>query len=133
VTALGQRPGANRVNRAFERASTPRYSPRQSRRSGTLGYHIGYMDRLEGAAFPMIVIAGRRSFVEKNRDWFKRFMQAYSEANLQFICHKEKSVAMYTQRMKQEKPRRKSTKPTDTLPRAFLSKPSVTEACAGPR
>ncbi len=59
---------------------------------------------LKGAAFPMNIIAARRSFVDKNRDLVKRFMQAYSEATSQFIANKEKSAAMYTHRMKQKNP-----------------------------
>ena len=50
----------------------------------------------------MNVIATRRSFLEKNRDVVKRFLQAYSEGTYQFITNKEKSLAMYNQRLKQK-------------------------------
>src|SRR5262249_43213016 len=44
----------------------------------------------------------RRSFLEKNREVVKRFLQAYSEGLYQFITNKEKAVADYKQRMKQK-------------------------------
>jgi len=52
----------------------------------------------------MNVIATRRSFLDKNRDVVKRFLQAYSEATYQFMTNKEKALAIYNQRMKQKNP-----------------------------
>jgi ABC-type nitrate/sulfonate/bicarbonate transport system substrate-binding protein len=52
----------------------------------------------------MNAIATRRSFLEKNRDAIKRFLQAYAEGIQQFMTSKDKSLAMLTQRMKQKNP-----------------------------
>jgi len=60
------------------------------------------MNDLKTAAFPMNVIATRRSFLEKNRDVVKRFLQAYSEATYQFMTNKQKALAIYNQRLKQK-------------------------------
>jgi len=65
---------------------------------------LAHMTDLRGAAFPMNVVATRRSFAEKNRDLVKRFLQAYSEGTYQFIANKETAMAMYNQRMKQKNP-----------------------------
>ena len=65
---------------------------------------IAHMTDLKAAAFPMNVIATRRSFLDKNRDVVKRFLQAYSEATYQFMTNKEKALAIYNQRMKQKNP-----------------------------
>jgi len=65
---------------------------------------LAHMNDLKAAAFPMNVIATRRSFLEKNRDVVKRFLQAYSEATYQFMTNKEKALAIYNQRMKQKNP-----------------------------
>jgi ABC-type nitrate/sulfonate/bicarbonate transport system substrate-binding protein len=55
---------------------------------------------LKTAAFPINVIATRRSFLEKNREVVKRFLQAYSEGLYQFITNKEKALAISNQRLK---------------------------------
>jgi ABC-type nitrate/sulfonate/bicarbonate transport system substrate-binding protein len=65
---------------------------------------LAHMSELKAAYFPMNAIATRRSFLEKNRDAVKRFLQAYAEGIHQFMTHKDKSVAMLTQRMKQKNP-----------------------------
>src|SRR5947208_11288803 len=59
---------------------------------------------LKAAAFPMNVITTRRSFLEKNRDVVKRFLQAYSEATYQFMTNKQKGLSIYNQRLKQRDP-----------------------------
>jgi ABC-type nitrate/sulfonate/bicarbonate transport system substrate-binding protein len=63
---------------------------------------LAHMTELKAAFFPMNAIATRRSFLEKNRDIMKRFLQAYAEGIHQFMSHKDKGVAMLTQRMKQK-------------------------------
>src|SRR5262249_54167444 len=60
---------------------------------------IAHMTDLKAAAFPMNVIATRRSFLDENRDVVKRFLQAYSEATYQFITNKEQALAIYNHRM----------------------------------
>ena len=68
-----------------------------------MGLHtLAHMTDLKAAAFPMNVIATRRSFLEKNRDVVKRFLQAYSEATYQFMTNKQKALAIYDQRLKQK-------------------------------
>src|SRR5204863_4961838 len=68
-----------------------------------MGLHtLAHMTDLKAAAFPMNVIATRRSFLEKNRDVVKRFLQAYSEATYQFMTNKQKALAIYNQRLKQK-------------------------------
>ena len=68
-----------------------------------MGLHtLAHMNDLKAAAFPMNVIATRRSFLEKNRDVVKRFLQAYSEATYQFMTNKQKALAIYNQRLKQK-------------------------------
>ena len=62
------------------------------------------MTELKAAYFPMNAIATRRSFLEKNRDTIKRFLQAYADGIYQFMTNKEKGVALLTQRMKQKNP-----------------------------
>lgn len=60
------------------------------------------MSDLKAAAFPITVIATRRSFLEKNREVVKRFLQAYSEGLYQFITNKEKALTLYNQSLKQK-------------------------------
>ena len=68
-----------------------------------MGLHtLAHMTDLKAAAFPMNVIATRRSFLEKNRDVVKRFLQAYSETTYQFMTNKQKALAIYNQRLKQK-------------------------------
>ena len=106
VTLLASGPAANRLIALSSGAlDATLLAPPETGEAARMGLPtLANMTDLKGAAFPMNVIAGRRSFVEKNRDLVKRFMQAYSEATYQFIANKEKSVAMYTQRMKQKNP-----------------------------
>ena len=54
--------------------------------------------------FPMNAVATRRSFLEKNREVIKRFLQAYAEGIHEFMTNKNKGMAMLTQRMKQKNP-----------------------------
>ena len=78
-------------------------APPETGEASRMGFpSLAHMTDLKAAAFPMNVIATRRSFLEKNRDVVKRFLQAYSEGTYQFITNKEKSLAMYNQRLKQK-------------------------------
>src|SRR5437899_11327899 len=70
-----------------------------------MGLHaLAHMNDLKAAAFPMNVIATRLSFLEKNRDVVKRFLQAYAEAIYQFMTNKNKALPIYNQWMKQKNP-----------------------------
>ena len=57
------------------------------------------------ASFPNTVITVRRSFLEKNRETVKRFVRAYSEAIYRFKVDKEKTMAVYAKRLKQQDPK----------------------------
>ena len=61
---------------------------------------LSNLSDLKTAAFPINVVATRRSFLEKNREVVKRFLQAYSEGLYQFITNKEKALAISNQRLK---------------------------------
>ena len=87
------------------RQSVTLLAPPETGEAARMGLHtLAHMTDLKAAAFPMNVIATRRSFLEKNRDLVKRFLQAYSEATYQFMTNKEKSLAMFNQRLKQKNP-----------------------------
>lgn len=66
---------------------------------------LAHMRDMKTAAFPMNVIAVRRSFLEKNRDTVKRFQQAYAEATYQFLNSREKAMAVLAQRLQQKNPK----------------------------
>ena len=66
---------------------------------------LAHMRDMKTAAFPMNVIAVRRSFLEKNRDTVKRFQQAYAEATHQFLNSREKAMAVLAQRLQQKNPK----------------------------
>ena len=106
VTLLASGPAANRLIALSSGAlDATLLAPPETGEAARQGLPtLANLIDLKGAAFPMNIIAARRSFVEKNRDLVKRFMQAYSEATSQFIANKEKSAAMYTHRMKQKNP-----------------------------
>jgi len=57
------------------------------------------------ASFPNTVITVRRSFLEKNRETVKRFVRAYSEAIYRFKVDKERTMAVYAKRLKQQDPK----------------------------
>ena len=106
VTLLASGPAANRLIALSSGAlDATLLAPPETGEAARQGLPtLANLIDLKGAAFPMNIIAARRSFVEKNRDLVKRFMQAYSEATYQFIANKEKSAAMYAHRMKQKNP-----------------------------
>ena len=80
-------------------------SPPETIEAARLGMNILAHMSDHKASFPMNAIAVRRSFLEKNRDVVKRFLQAHSEATFQFITHKEKGMAVYSKRLKQKNPK----------------------------
>jgi len=85
-----------------------------------LGLHeLVKMPDVKGTSFPMNVMVGRRSFVEKNRNLVKRFQQAYAEGTYQFITQKEKGLAVLSKAVEIPKIQKDSKKPTITLLKAF--------------
>ena len=106
VTLLASGPAANRLIALSSGAlDATLLAPPETGEAARMGLPtLAHMTDLKGAAFPMNVVATRRSFLEKNRDLAKRFMQAYAEGTYQFIVNKEKSIAMLSQRMKQKNP-----------------------------
>jgi len=106
VTLLTSGPAANRLVALSSGAlDATLLAPPETGEASRMGLPtLAHMTDLKAAAFPMNVIATRRSFLEKNRDVVKRFLQAYSEATYQFMTNKEKALAIYNQRMKQKNP-----------------------------
>ena len=77
-------------------------SPPETLVAAHLGMNIlAHLSDLK-AAFPQTVITVRRSFLEKNRETVKRFVRAYSEAIYKFKTDKEKAMAVYANRLKQQ-------------------------------
>lgn len=106
VTLLASGPAANRLIALSTGAlDATLLAPPETGEAARMGLPtLAHMTDLKAAAFPMNVIATRRSFLEKNRDMVKRFLQAYSEATYQFMTNREKSLAIYNQRLKQKNP-----------------------------
>jgi ABC-type nitrate/sulfonate/bicarbonate transport system substrate-binding protein len=106
VTLLTSGPAANRLVALSSGAlDATLLAPPETGEASRMGLPtLAHMTDLKAAAFPMNVIATRRSFLDKNRDVVKRFLQAYSEATYQFMTNKEKALAIYNQRMKQKNP-----------------------------
>jgi ABC-type nitrate/sulfonate/bicarbonate transport system substrate-binding protein len=106
VTLLASGPAANRLIALSSGAlDATLLAPPETGEAARMGLPtLAHMTELKAAFFPMNAIATRRSFVEKNRDVIKRFLQAYAEGIHQFMAHKDKGVAMLTQRMKQKNP-----------------------------
>ena len=63
---------------------------------------LGNLDEFKSADYPMSVVAVRRSFLGQNRDVVKRFVMAYTEATHQFMNNKEKGIAVFKNRLKQD-------------------------------
>jgi len=82
VTLLTSGPAANRLIALSSGAlDATLLAPPETGEATRMGLPtIAHMTDLKAAAFPMNVIATRRSFLDKNRDVVKRFLQAYSEA-----------------------------------------------------
>lgn len=71
-----------------------------------MGMHeLGNLDEVRNVDYPMSAVAVRRSFLQRNRDAVKRFLGAYAEATHQFMTNKEKGIAVYRHRLKQENPK----------------------------
>lgn len=106
VTLLASGPAANRlVGLSAGALDATLLAPPETGEAMRMGLPtLAHMTELKAAHFPMNAIATRRSFMEKNRDVIKRFLQAYAAGIHQFITSKEKGVAMLTQRMKQKNP-----------------------------
>jgi len=106
VTLLASGPAANRLVALSSGALDATFlAPPETGEAARLGLRtLAHMIDLKAAAFPMNVIATRRSFLEKNRDVVKRFLQAYSEATYQFMTNKQKALSIYNQRLKQKEP-----------------------------
>lgn len=106
VTLLASGPAANRlIALSSGGLDATLLAPPETSEAARMGLPtLAHMTELKAAYFPMNAIATRRSFMEKNRDALKRFLQAYAEGIHQFITNKEKSLAMLNQRMKQKQP-----------------------------
>ena len=106
VTLFASGPAANRLLALSSGAlDATLLAPPETSEAARMGLPtLGHMTELKTAYFPMNAIATRRSFLEKNRDTIKRFLQAYAEGIHQFMTNKEKGVALLTQRMKQKNP-----------------------------
>jgi len=106
VTLLASGPAANRLVALSSGAiDATLLAPPETGEAARMGLPtLAHMTELKAAYFPMNAIATRRSFVEKNREVMKRFLQAYAEGIHQFMTSKEKALALLTQRMKQKNP-----------------------------
>jgi ABC-type nitrate/sulfonate/bicarbonate transport system substrate-binding protein len=60
---------------------------------------------LKSADYPITAVAVRRAFLEQKRDVVKRFMRAYAEGTYQFTTDREKAMAVYKKRLKQNNPK----------------------------
>jgi NitT/TauT family transport system substrate-binding protein len=104
VTLLAGGPAANRLIALSKGAfDATLLAPPDTGEASRMGMHIlSNLSDLKTAAFPINVIATRRSFLEKNRDVVKRFLHAYSEGIYQFTADKERALAITNQRLKQK-------------------------------
>lgn len=55
--------------------------------------------------FPHTVISTRQSYMKRNPDIIKRYLQAYSEAIFQFKTDKSKGLAVFSKRLRQRDPK----------------------------
>lgn len=106
VTLLASGPAANRLIALSSGAlDATLLAPPETGEAARMGLPtLAHMTELKVAFFPMNAIATRRSFLEKNRDVIKRFLQAYAEGIHQFMTQKDKGLALLSQRMKQKNP-----------------------------
>jgi len=102
VTLLAGGPSTNRLIALSKGAlDATLLAPPDTGEATRMGMNIlSNLSDLKTAAFPINVIATRRSFLEKYREVAKRFLQAYSEGLYQFITNKEKALAISIQRLK---------------------------------
>lgn len=106
VTLVPSGEAANRLialsNRGLDATVlSPPYTTEASRLGMTLLAHMSDMR----ASFPQTVITVRRFFLEKNRETTRRFVRAYSEAIHQFMTHRDKALAVYAKRLRQQNPK----------------------------
>jgi NitT/TauT family transport system substrate-binding protein len=103
VTLLAAGSAANRLTALSAGAlDATLLAPPETGEAARLGLPtIAHMTELKAGDFPMNVIATRRSFLDKQRDVVKRFLQAYAEGTQRFMSDKEKAIAMFNQRLKQ--------------------------------
>ena len=106
VTLLATGPAANRLIALSSGVlDATLLAPPETGEAARMGLPtLAHMTELKAAFFPMNAIATRRSFLEKNREVIKRFLQAYAEGIHQFMTNKDQGVALLTQRMKQKNP-----------------------------
>jgi len=106
VTLIASGPAANRlIALASGALDATLLAPPETGEAARMGLPtLAHMTELKAAAFPMNLIATRRTFLDKNRDVVKRFLQAYAEGTHLFMTNRERSVAMLHQRMKQKNP-----------------------------
>jgi NitT/TauT family transport system substrate-binding protein len=106
VTLLASGPAANRLVALSAGAlDATLLAPPETGEAVRMGLPtLAHMTELKAAYFPMNAIATRRSFMEKNREIVKRFLQAYAEGIHEFMRAKDKGLALLTQRMKQKNP-----------------------------
>jgi ABC-type nitrate/sulfonate/bicarbonate transport system substrate-binding protein len=104
VTVLQAGGGANRLAALFAKAldATVLSHPElgEALRAGM--HELGNLNDFKTADYPMSAVAVRRSFLQNNRDVVKRFSRAYAEATYQFMNDKEKGIAIFRQRLKQD-------------------------------
>jgi len=77
---------------------SPPYTAEAARLGMNILIHMSEMK----ASFPQTVITVQRSFLEKNREKVKSFVQAYSESVHLFRTNKERGMAIYAKRLKQQ-------------------------------
>ncbi|HEX2229624.1 MAG TPA: ABC transporter substrate-binding protein [Candidatus Binatia bacterium] len=104
VTVLQAGGGANRLAALFAKAldATVLSHPElgEALRAGM--HELGNLNDFKTADYPMSAVAVRRSFLQNNRDVVKRFSRAYAEGTYQFMNDKEKGIAIFRQRLKQD-------------------------------
>src|SRR5262245_42254761 len=99
VTLLATGPAANRLlGLASGALDATLLAPPETGEAARMGLPtLAHLTELKAAYFPMNAIATRRTFLEKNHDAIKRFLQAYAEGIHQFVTNKEKGVGLLTQ------------------------------------
>ena len=75
--------------------------PPQSFQAPRMGMNT-LIDFADIPTFPQTSLAVRRSFLEKNRETVRRFIQAYSEGIHVFMTNKEKALATYRKWLRQQ-------------------------------
>jgi ABC-type nitrate/sulfonate/bicarbonate transport system substrate-binding protein len=107
VTVLQAGGGANRLAAMLAKAlDATVLSHPELGEALRLGMHeLGNLNEFKTADYPMSAVAVRRAFLQKNRDVVKRFSRAYAEGTYQFMNDKEKGIAIFRSRLKQENPK----------------------------